>query len=130
MSYSFRERLRIALRQKLKEKLSLSEKDIKFLWENIGTFCSHSDELIDALKKYENSGKTIDEIVDELDDQDFEDLVKETIEHGFKKLNYKKQKDATKEKETDTDSDSDSDADDIESEAQEAETEEVECSED
>mgnify|MGYP006429413457 FL=1 len=130
MSYSFRERLRIALRQKLKEKLSLSEKDIKFLWENIGTFCNHSDELIDALKKYENSGKTIDEIVDELDDQDFEDLVKEVIAFGFKKLNYKKQKESKAEKETDTDSDSDSDADDVEIETSEVEAEEVECSED
>ncbi len=129
MSYSFRERLRIALRQKLKEKLSLSEKDIKFLWENIGTFCSHSDELIDALKKYENSGKTIDEIVDALDNQDFEDLVKEVIEFGFKKLNYKKQKESEKKSE-DTDNDSDSDADDVEVDAEEAETETVECSED
>lgn len=133
MSFGFRERLRMALRQSLKEKLGLSEKDIQFIWENIGTFCSHSDDLLEALKKYEHSDKSIDEIVEELSDADFADLVREILEFGFKKLDYKKQKDEKKSEEKseekETDSDSDTDADSVESETVQTEEQEVECQE-
>ncbi len=129
MSYSFRERLKIALREDLKEKLGLSQKDVEFMWDNIGSICPISDELLDALRKHDPQfeGKDIDQIVDMLTKQEFADLVAEVLEHGFKKLAYKKQKDKKKveeepekevEEESETDSDADSDADATEEEAE------------
>jgi len=135
MSYSFRERLKIALREKdkqsLREKLGLSEKDIEFLLDNIRRVCSISDEILVALKENDFRFKDmdIDEIVEKLSKQEFEDLVAEWLERALKKLGYKKQadkKEVEEEPEEESESDSDSDS---ETEEVEAETEEVECTE-
>ncbi len=131
MSYSFRERLYIALKDKLREQLKLSQADVQFLKDNIMSICPISDELLKIMKeKYpEYKDMDIDEIVEKLSDQDFIELCDEVIKRGFKKLNYNKKKDKKKvaeepEQDSDSDADSDSDSDSVTEEEPE---QEVEC---
>ena len=129
MSYSFRQRLRMALKDKLNEKLGLTQEDVDYLWDNIKNICPISDELLNALKDSEKREENIDEIVDHLTEQEFEELVAEVLELGFAKLGYKKGKKKKKvEEESETDSDSDSDSDGAEESVEEVEAE-AQCKE-
>ena len=131
MSYSFRERLKIALREKeLKEKLRLTQEEVDFIKENLIDICPFSDKVTEAYKESIRSGKSLDQIIDELSDADFEDLCREVFElakkNGVWAKKKKKKVEAEAEAESDSDSDSDSDADSVDAEAEE---QEVECSE-
>lgn len=132
MSYSFRERLKLAIAKDLRERLGLSQADIDYIKENIMKICPVSDDLAKALQKYDHrfKGKSLDEIIDMMTDAEFEDFVKEVLEVAFKKLGYKKKKEKKKQQvsesdaETDAETDSDTDGSTEEVEEQEAE---VEC---
>lgn len=130
MSYSFRQRLKMAIAKDLREKLGLTQDEIDWLKENIMNICPISDEFANALAKHDPRfrGKSLDEIIDSMTDAEFEDFVKEIVEEAKKRLKYKK-KEKKKQKESDQESDSDSDAEsdsdtDGSTEEQEAE---VEC---
>lgn len=130
MSYSFRQRLKIAIAKDLKERLRLSQADIDFIKENIMKICPVSDDVAKALQQqdYRFKGKSLDEIIDMMSDAEFEDFVKEVLEIAFKKLGYKKKKEKKKQQESETDSDAESDSD-SETEPKEEQEAEVECAE-
>jgi len=132
MSYSFRERIKLAIAKNLRERLGLSQADINYIKENIMKICPVSDEVAKALQQYDHrfKGKSLDEIIDMMTDSEFEDFVKEVLEIAFKKLGYKKKKEKKKqvESESDSDAETDSDSDSTEEATQEQEAE-VECAE-
>ena len=113
MSYGFRERLKEALLKDLREKLGLSQKDVQYVLENIMKICPVSDEFANALKKHEARfrGKSLDEIMDMLTKEEFEEFVDEVLKEAFNRLGYKKKKKKQIESSTDSDSQSDSDSD-------------------
>jgi len=132
MSYSFRQRLKMALAKELREKLSLSQADVQYIKDNIMKICPVSDEVAKALAKHDHrfKGMSLDEIIDKMTDAEFEDFVREVLDIAFKKLAYKKKADKKKkqaeaEAESDTDAETDSDSTSEESVQEEAE---VECS--
>ncbi len=132
MSYSFRQRLKIAIAKDLRERLGLSQADIDYIKDNIMKICPVSDEVAKALQQYDHrfKGKSLDEIIDMMTDAQFEDFVKEVLEIAFKKLGYKKKKEKKKQKESESDSESDSDSDtDGSTEPVEEQEAEVECTE-
>ena len=131
MSYSFRERLKIALRQKeLKDKLRLTQEEVDYIKEHLMDICPYSDMVTQAYRESIRSGKALDQIIDEMTDEQFEDLCREVFElakkNGVWAKKKKKKAEAEAEAESDSDSDSDSDADSVDAEADE---QEVECSE-
>ena len=135
MSYSFRERLKIALREKeLKEKLRLTQEEVDYIKEHLMDICPYSDKVTQAYKESISSGKSLDQIIDEMTDDQFEDLCREVFEQAKKNDVWAKKKkkkveaeaEAEAEAESDTDSDSDSDAESVDAEAEE---QEVECQE-
>jgi len=135
MSYSFRERLRMALKKdaknRLKMKLGLSQKDADKLMDNIRRVCSISDEMLNAMRNemprfYD---KDIDQIIEEMTDAEFEDFLAEWVERALVKLGMTKKSKEEIEKE---DAEEKEDQEETETEEVEAETEdeEVECSKD
>lgn len=134
MSFSFRERLRIALKNdaknRLKTKLGLSQKDADELMDNIRRVCPISDEMLKALQKDmpRFANKDIDQIIEEMTDAEFEDFLMEWVERALAKLGMKKKSKEECEKEN-AEEKEDEEETEIEEEA-EAETEEAECSED
>lgn len=131
MSYSFRERLKIALREKeLKEKLRLTQEEVDFVKEHLMDICPYSDKVTQAYKESIRSGKSLDQIIDEMTDDQFEDLCREVFDlakkNGIWAKKKKKKAEAEAEAESDSDSDSDTDADAVDAEAEE---QEVECQE-
>lgn len=136
MSYSFRQRLKIALREKdLAEHLKLTQEEVDFIKENLMDICPISDTVAQAFKESINSKKSLDEIIDQMSDAEFEDLCRVVFEKAkengiwLKKKLMKKKKEREQAKQTDSDSDSDSDSDgDLDDEAEEQEAE-VECEE-
>lgn len=130
MSYSFRERLKACIAKDLREKLSLTQDEIDWIKENLtGELCRISDEFAEALAKHDPrfSGKNLDEIIELMTDDEFEDFVREVIEEAKKRLKYKK-KEKKKQKESDeeeseeeSEKDSDSDSDTTSEQEQEAE---------
>jgi len=146
LSLSWRERLKRA-RKRLMEKLDLTQEDWDYIQENIGTFCSNSDEKIREILESDEKPETqeeIDKLVKGMLDYEFDELTIEIILEIFEKLGYipkkkrkKKQTEEEKEEESkkqteekkeeqsvdsDSDSDSDSDGDTVEQE-QEVEVE-------
>ena len=77
MSYSFRQRLKMALRKSLAEKLGLTQEDKEYILENIMKICPTSDEVAKAMRDFERQKISIDEFIDKLSEADFEDFVKE-----------------------------------------------------
>ncbi len=130
MSYSFRERLRMALKKdakhRLKTKLGLSQKDADELMDNIRRVCSISDEMLIALKndmpRY--ADKDIDQIIEEMSDYEFEEFLMEWVERALAKLGMKKKSKEEIEKETEAEKE---DEQETEEKEVEAETEEVEA---
>ena len=115
MSYSFRERIKLALKKDLKEKLSLTQEEVDWINENMKKgICTISDEVANAMKNNmpEYKGKSLDEIIDMMSEEEFEDFVREVLEIAKKRLNYKKkQKKKQQESESDSESDRESDSD-------------------
>lgn len=114
MSYSFRERIKLALKKDLKEKLSLTQEEVDWINENMKKgICAISDEVANAMKKNmpEYKGKSLDEIIDMMSEEEFEDFVREVLEIAKKRLNYKKKKKKQQESESDSESDRESDSD-------------------
>jgi len=115
LSYSFRERIKLALKKDLKEKLSLTQEEVDWINENMKKgICAISDEVANAMKKNmpEYKGKSLDEIIDMMSEEEFEDFVREVLEIAKKRLQYKKkQKKKQKESESDSESDRESDSD-------------------
>jgi len=115
MSYSFRERIKLALKKDLKEKLSLTQEEVDWINENMKKgICTISDEVANAMKNNmpEYKGKSLDEIIDMMSEEEFEDFVREVLEIAKKRLQYKKkQKKKQKESESDSESDRESDSD-------------------
>jgi len=114
MSYSFRERIKLALKKDLKEKLSLTQEEVDWINENMKKgICAISDEVANAMKNNmpEYKGKSLDEIIDMMSEEEFEDFVREVLEIAKKRLNYKKKKKKQQESESDSESDKESDSD-------------------
>lgn len=132
MSYSFRERLRMALKKdakdRLKTKLGLSQKDADELMDNIRRVCPISDTMLKALQKDmpRFANKDIDQIIEEMTDAEFEDFLMEWVERALAKLGMKKKSKEEIEKEN---AEEKEDEEEVEAEEAEAETEEAECSE-
>ena len=131
MSYSFRQRLKIAIAKDLREKLRLTQDEIDWIKENIKKgICAISDEFDQALAKHDPrfKGMSLDQIIDKMTDAEFEEFARQVIEEAKKRLKYKK-KEKKKQKESDEEeseeeSDKDSDSDSTSEPEQEAE---VEC---
>ncbi len=114
MSYSFRERIKLALKKDLKEKLSLTQEEVDWINENMKKgICAISDEVANAMKNNmpEYKGKSLDEIIDMMSEEEFEDFVREVLQIAKKRLNYKKKKKKQQESESDSESDRESDSD-------------------
>jgi len=135
MSLSWRERLRRA-QKRIGEELGLTQEDWEFVWENIGAFCTLSDERIREVLEGEGRPLTqeeVDKLVDELPSYQFDemtqDIILEVLENfGYvlKKKSKKKQKaEAEQESETETETENE-DATEDEEEVAEEQKEEVE----
>lgn len=94
MSLSFRERMQRAKR-KILERLDLTEEDWEFIWDNISSFCSKSDE---QLKFVEGDACNVDAEIDAMYDDEFMEHVCDIIEEIFEKLGYIKKKQRGKKK--------------------------------
>jgi len=107
LSYSFRERLKIAIAKDLKEKLRLSNKEVQHILENIMKICPISDEFAKALEKHDSrfKGKSLDQIIDMMNDQEFLEFVDEVLKEYRRRIALKKKKQKQSESESDSDSD-------------------------
>lgn len=85
--------------------------------------CPISDEMAIALKKYESRfrGKSLDQIIDMMTKEEFEDFVREVLEEAKKRLNYKKKEKKKKQQESDSDSDTDGSEEPIKEEQEQTE---------
>lgn len=126
MSLSWRERLKRA-QSRIAERLGLTQEDIEFIWENIGSFCTLSDERIKEILEGEGRPLTqeeIDKLVDELPQYQFdemtEDIILEVLENFGYKLKKKSKKKQKEEAEEETESESESE-DETEEEQEDAE---------
>ena len=131
LSLSWRERLKNA-QKRIGEQLGLTQEDWNFVWENIGAFCSLSDERIREVLEGEGRPLTqeeVDKLVEELPDYQFDEMTQDIIlevleKYGYvlKKKSKKKQK-AEAEAEAEEESESESENEE-ESESEEEQTEE------
>lgn len=132
MSYSFRERLRIALKEdaknRLKTKLGLSQKDADKLMDNIRRVCPISDDMLKSMREQMPRfyDKNIDVIIEEMTDAEFEDFLAEWVERALVKLGMKQKSKEEIEKENAEEKEDETEAEEKEVEA-EAETEEAEA---
>ena len=133
MSLSWRERLKRA-QKRIAEQLGLTQEDIEFIWENIGSFCTLSDERIREVLEGEGRPLTqeeVDKLVDEMPQYQFDemttDIILEVLEnfgYKLKKKSKKKQKEeAGEESETESENEEESEQ---EEEVAEEQKEEVE----
>jgi len=136
MSYSFRERLRMALKKdaknRLKMKLGLSQKDADKLMDNIRRVCSISDEMLNAMRNemprfYD---KDIDKIIEEMTDAEFEDFLAEWVERALVKLGMKQKSKEEIEKEDAEEKEDEAEAEEKEVEAESEEVEAESCEDD
>jgi len=125
LSLSWRERLRRA-KKRLSEQLGLSEADWQFIQDNIGAFCSKSDEQIRAVLESEGRPLTqeeVDKLVEEMYESEFDEMTRDIITEVLDALGYeikKKPKKKAKRKQTEEEE---------ETETEEEESEEVEDAE-
>jgi len=94
MSYSWRQRLRMA-KKRMMEKLDLTEADWQEIWDNIGDYCSESDAQLTVVYGDE---RDLDEVAKSQSDYDFEQMTADIIEKIMKKLHYVKEKERKKKK--------------------------------
>ena len=129
MSLSWRERLKRA-QKRIAEQLGLTQEDIEFIWENIGSFCTLSDERIREVLEGEGRPLTqeeVDKLVDEMPQYQFDELttdiileVLENFGYKLKKKSKKKQKEeAEAEEETESESENEEESADGEEVADE-----------
>lgn len=133
MSLSWRERLKRA-QKRIAEQLGLTQEDIEFIWENIGSFCTLSDERIREVLEGEGRPLTqeeVDKLVDEMPQYQFDemttDIILEVLEnfgYKLKKKSKKKQKQEAGE-ETESESENEEESEE-EQEVTEEQKEEVE----
>ena len=88
MSYSWRERLQ-QRKQRIMQLLDLTEEDWNFIKDNIGAFCTESD---DQIRLVYESLVDVDDKVDKMTDREFDEMTIEVIRAVFKKLGYKLKK--------------------------------------
>ena len=102
MSLSWRERLKRA-QKRIAEQLGLTQEDIEFIWENIGSFCTLSDERIREVLEGEGRPLTqeeVDKLVDEMPQYQFDELTIDIILEVLENFGYKlKKKSKKKQKE-------------------------------
>jgi len=129
LSLSWRERLKRA-QKRIAEQLGLTQEDIEFIWENIGSFCTLSDERIREVLEGEGRPLTqeeVDKLVDEMPQYQFDELtidiileVLENFGYKLKKKSKKKQKEeAEAEEETESESENEEESADGEEVAEE-----------
>lgn len=131
MSFSWRERLKRA-KKRLLDRLDIEESQKeevwKYIWDNIGSFCRESD---NQAKLVFGDRCNIDEEIEKLYQDEFDEMASDIIEKVLEQLGYKikrkskKKKKKQEEKETQTDSDTDTDSDADSEEPEEQEVEEI-----
>ena len=118
--------------KELKERLSLTQEEVDFIKENLMKICPYSDKVTQAYKESIRSGKSLDQIIDEMSDAQFEDLCREVFAMckkagiWLKKKKKKKQQQEESESESESDKESDSDAEGSE-ESEQTQEKEEEC---
>ena len=131
MSLSWRERLRRA-KKRLMEQLELSEEDWTFIWDNIGAFCTKSDEQCRAVLESEGRPLTqeeVDKLVEEMYQTEFDEMARDIITEVLDALGYeikKKPKKKAKRKQTEEDEEEEEQEEDAEVEDAEEQKETVE----
>ncbi len=132
MSLSWRERLRRA-KKRLSEQLELSQADWEFIWDNIGAFCTKSDEQIREVLEAEGrpvNQEEIDKLVNELFESEFDEMTKDIIIEVLEQLGYeikKKPKKKAKKKQTEEEEETETeDEDEQETENAEEQKEAIE----
>jgi len=97
LSLSWRERLQRA-KKRLMEQLGLSQEDWDFIWDNIGAFCSKSDEQVREVLESEGRPLTqeeVDKLVETMYQDEFDEMCRDIIIEVFENFGYeikKKQK--------------------------------------
>ncbi len=134
MSLSWRERLRRA-KKRLMEQLELQEADWEFIQENIGAFCSKSDEQIREVLESEGRPLTqeeVDKLVEEMYETEFDEMARDIITEVLDALGYEikkkpkkkaKRKQTEEEEETETEEDSEEVVEDAEEQKESVEVE-------
>lgn len=127
MSFSWRERLKRA-KKRILDGLDIEqserEKIWKYIWDNIGSFCKESD---DQVRLVFGNRCNVDEEVEKLFQDEFDEMATDIVEKVLERLGYKLKRKSKKKKRklvdeqtgktveteagSDSDSDSDSDAD-------------------
>ncbi len=132
MSLSWRERLKRA-QKRIAEQLGLTQEDIEFIWENIGSFCTLSDERIREVLEGEGRPLTqeeVDKLVDEMPQYQFDemtiDIILEVLENFGYKLKKKSKKKQKQEAGEETESESENEEESEGEEVAEEQKEEVE----
>ncbi len=132
MSLSWRERLRRA-KKRLMEQLELQEADWEFIQENIGAFCSKSDEQIREVLESEGRPLTqeeVDKLVEEMYETEFDEMARDIITEVLDALGYeikKKPKKKAKRKQTEEEEETESEEDsEVENAEEQKEAVEVE----
>lgn len=127
MSLSWRERLKNAQRR-IGEQLGLTQEDWNFVWENIGAFCSLSDERIREVLEGEGRPLTqeeVDKLVEELPDYQFDEMTQDIILEVLEKYGYKLKKKSKKKQKQEAEAEKESESEnEDETENEEEQTEE------
>jgi len=138
LSLSWRERLQRA-KKRLMEQLGLSQEDWDFIWDNIGAFCSKSDEQVREVLESEGRPLTqeeVDKLVETMYQDEFDEMCRDIIIEVFENFGYeikkkqkqkkkqsKKEEEETEETDSDSNTDSDQDSENVEEQEQEVEVE-------
>lgn len=89
MSYSFRERLRIKLRQK---QIKATEEEIQNIEKHIEEYCSEADRRCHAI----DPNKAVDEIIDNMNDDKFLQFAQSILDELKRRKAKQKKKKKTK----------------------------------
>lgn len=132
MSLSWRERLRRA-KKRLSEQLGLSEADWQFIQDNIGAFCSKSDEQIREVLESEGRPLTqeeVDKLVEEMYESEFDEMARDILTEVLDALGYeikkKPKKKAKKQTEEEEETETEEDSEEVEDAEEQKEAVEVE----
>ncbi len=127
MSLSWRERLKNAQRR-IGEQLGLTQEDWNFVWENIGAFCSLSDERIREVLEGEGKPLTqeeVDKLVEEMPNYQFDEMTQDIILEVLEKYGYVLKKKSKKKQKAEAETESESESEnENETEEEEEQTEE------
>lgn len=126
MSLSWRERLKRA-QKRIAEQLGLTQEDIEFIWENIGSFCTLSDERIREVLEGEGRPLTqeeVDKLVDEMPQYQFDEMTTDIILEVLENFGYKLKKKSKKKQKEDAEEETESESE-SENEEESADGEEV-----